>query len=162
MSVAPYRPKIRKNPLRQSQRLIHRPRRNTLSDGKPMPLVYGNVQSSSVQLRALLALQKRSSIVASGLVLLAIATYGWTVWVPNIWSQEYRKMRTLERQERQLTQTNEAMKHQLSQQAERSGLLPVNPHQSIFLSPPTPSSTQPQQPATARPTFNPPSVTVAY
>ena len=162
MSVAPYHPNTRKDTRHKSQRPKRLSRRNVVRDRKPMSLVSRDVKSLPVQLRAMLTLQKGSSIVASGLVLAAIATYGWTVWVPNVWSGEYRKMRTLERQERQLTQTNEVMKHQLAQQAERSGLLPVNPHQSIFLSPPKPSPAQSQPPEASRQPLNRPNVPVAY
>jgi hypothetical protein len=109
----------------------------------------------------MILLQKSSSAVTCCLVTGALAAYGWTVCVPKIWSHEYHKLQSLQRHERQLTETNEALKNQLARQAERSGLVQPNPSQSIFLTP-TAAASQPQKPAAVRTTLPAVPTPVAY
>ena len=63
----------------------------------------------------------------------ALTVYGWTVYAPKSWSEEFRKLETLQRHERDLTATNERLKSQLARQAEKSGLAKPHPAQSLFI-----------------------------
>ncbi|MDJ0658037.1 MAG: hypothetical protein QNJ42_00945 [Crocosphaera sp.] len=95
--------------------------------GKQLPLA----------LQFLLLVQKGSTSFTCGLVAITLGVYGWTVYAPTLWSQEFSKLKTLQRNERQLAATNESLKHKMAEQAEQpaAGLTPPNPYQSIFLSP---------------------------
>jgi hypothetical protein len=101
---------------------------------KPLPL---RTRQLSQRARSLLALQKISSGIAFCLVVSALGVYAWSVCIPRLWSQESRKLETLQRHERHLTAMSESLKNQLAQQAERpeTGLAKLNPAQVIFLSP---------------------------
>ncbi|EAZ91183.1 hypothetical protein [Crocosphaera chwakensis] len=88
-------------------------------------------------LQFLLLVQKSSTTFTCGLVAITLGVYAWTVYAPTLWSQEFSKLKTLQRNERQLTSTNESLKHKMAEQAEQPGssLTAPNPHQSIFLAP---------------------------
>lgn len=88
-------------------------------------------------LRALLFLQQSSATIAFFLIAATLGVYAWTVYAPKQWSQEYKKLETLHRHERHLTATNETLKNQLAQQAERpeTGLANPQPQNAIFLAP---------------------------
>ncbi len=88
-------------------------------------------------LQFLLLVQKSSATLTFCLVSITLAVYGWTVCGPSLWSQEFRKLTKLQRDERHLVGTNETLKHQLAQQAQKpaSGLAQPHPSQSLFLPP---------------------------
>lgn len=94
-------------------------------------------------LRFLLVLQHSSSVFACCTIVSALAIYGWSVYTPQLWNQEYKKLESLRRNERNLTTTNETLKNELAQQAEKpeTGLSAPNPGRLIFLSP-TPASSE--------------------
>ncbi|MEY3826897.1 MAG: hypothetical protein RLZZ148_1715 [Cyanobacteriota bacterium] len=83
----------------------------------------------------LMALEKAMSGVALTLLAGSLGFYAWTVYLPKLWSREYQKLETLQRHERQIIATNESLKHQLAQQAEKpeTGLTNPQPAQSIFI-----------------------------
>jgi hypothetical protein len=110
----------------------------------------------------MMLVHRSSSAVTCCLVTAALAAYGWTVCIPKIWSHEYRQFQSLQRHERELTETNEALKNQLARQAERSGLVQPNPSQSIFLTPTAAPANQPQKSAAAKATLPLVSTPVAY
>jgi len=85
----------------------------------------------------LCSLQRRSLVVLFLLVAGMLASYGWTVYSQQKWTQAYRKLEILQRNERQLTITNEVLKNQLALQAEQADthLLPSAPELTIFLQP---------------------------
>lgn len=87
------------------------------------------------QIILLLAIEKGLSGLALIFLASSLGFYAWTVYLPKLWSQEYRKLETLQRHERQMIATNESLKHQLAQQAEKpeAGLTNPQPHQSIFI-----------------------------
>lgn len=98
-------------------------------------------------LSPLLFLQRSSDILTFVLVASTLTLYAWTVYTQQQWTQEYRKLENLQRDERYLTTTNEVIKNQLAQQAEKpsTGLVAPTPAKTIFLQP------APQrQPPTAR------------
>lgn len=165
MSVAPYLPSRTKQRRRQPrQPATHsQNRRATAAQTREKNLAPLSRADNSlpVKLQAMMLLHRSSSAVTCCLVTAALAAYGWTVCIPKIWSQEYHKLESLQRHERQLTETNEALKSQLARQAERSGLVQPNPSQSIFLTPTAVPASQPHKPEAAR-TLPPVSSPVAY
>lgn len=94
-------------------------------------------QSLPLALQFMLLVQKSSTLLTFGLVTITLGVYGWTVYAPTLWSKEFSKLKTLQRDERQLISTNETLKHKMAKQAEQpgSGLTQPNPSQSLFLSP---------------------------
>lgn len=119
-SVAPTT--ITRKPSQPRSKVTHLPTKS-----KRLPLA----------LQFLLLLQKGSTTFTCGLVAITLGVYGWTVYAPTLWSQEFSRLKTLQRDERQLAATNESLKHQMAQQAEQpeSGLTPPNPHKSLFVTP---------------------------
>lgn len=118
----------------------------------PKPTVRSLPATRSIPkwLRLLILTQRGSSIVTFALVGLTLLVYGWTVYAQELWGRQYRQLEALQRQERQLTATNEALKQNLAQQAEQPGsrLTPPNPNSMIFLPPAAPRpSTAPAAPA---------------
>jgi len=81
--------------------------------------------------------QRGSLVVAFILVTATLIVYGSTVYTQQLWSKEYRKLKTLTRNEREMVATNEGLKNQLALQAGRpgSGLVPQTPDSTIFLQP---------------------------
>ncbi|NEO29275.1 MAG: hypothetical protein F6K36_02230 [Symploca sp. SIO3C6] len=88
-------------------------------------------------LQSLLFLQRSSDLISVLLVGATLSIYSWTVWTQQQWTREYRKLETLQRQERDLTSANETLKEQLAQQAESpaSGLVNPTTANTIFLPP---------------------------
>ncbi|BBA79835.1 hypothetical protein RGRSB_1401 [cyanobacterium endosymbiont of Rhopalodia gibberula] len=86
-------------------------------------------------LQFLLLINKVSAIFAFCIVTLTLGVYGWTVRVPSLWSQEFRKLTKLQQEERYLVGANEVLKHQLAQQAQKPevGLTQLHPKDLIFL-----------------------------
>ncbi|BAY23270.1 hypothetical protein NIES2100_30340 [Calothrix sp. NIES-2100] len=99
------------------------------------------------------ACHRYSSCVAFLLVATTLVVYGWTVYSQELWSQGYRRLQTLQRQERQLTTTNAALTNKMAQEAEQpaAGLALPTPSRTIFLPPAahspnsTPTQTTPNQ-----------------
>lgn len=58
----------------------------------------------------LYVIHRHSGIMAFVLVATTLVIYGWTVYSQQLWSQSYRKLQTLQRDERQLTTTIEVLK----------------------------------------------------
>ena len=86
-------------------------------------------------LQFLLLINKVSATFAFCLVTLTLSVYGWTVRVPTLWSQEFRKLTKLQQEERYLVGANEVLKHQLAQQAQKPevGLNQLHPKDLVFL-----------------------------
>lgn len=116
-------------------------------------------------LQFLLLIQKGSTTLSFCLVTVTLAVYGWTVCAPSLWSQEFRKLTKLQRDERHLVGTNETLKHQLGQQAQNpgSGLAQPNPKQLFFLDPASVPSIE-EEPAVVSQKGDPfvPQTAVAY
>lgn len=111
-------------------------------------------QQAPVWLKSLLFVQRSSDAVTFLLIAATLALYSWTVYTQQQWTKEYDKLQTLQRNERQLTTTNEGIKNQLAQQAEKpeAGMVTPNPRNTIYLQPapqrqvPTPSKTAEPEP----------------
>lgn len=142
------------NPLR----LATPPRRASVSPTTvrrlPQP------KTSPGWLRFLLVLQHSTGGLALLLGGSLLAVYGWTVYIQQVWGQDYRSLQALERQERELSVANEILSSQLAREAEspNSGLLLPQAGDAIFLEAP---ADLPPMPAQAAPiTQEPPSLPV--
>ena len=99
------------------------------------PAKFPQTKRLPVKLQVLLLLQRGSL----GLALISMATslglYLSTVPIPQLWSQEYKKLETLQRQERQLTEINETLKYQIARQSEveNSNLSIQQPNDAVFI-----------------------------
>jgi hypothetical protein len=105
--------------------------------GQKVEKLNTGLQSTPAWLSPLLFLQRSSDILTFVLVSSTLTLYAWTVYTQQQWTQEYRKLETLQRDERHLTTTNEVIKNQLAQQAEKpsTGLVTPTPAKTIFLQP---------------------------
>jgi hypothetical protein len=90
-----------------------------------------------VQLQILLFLQKSSFGLALVLIASSIAVYVSNVRIPQLWSQEYSNLETLQRQERELIAINETLKHEIAQKAQEknSQLVSLSVDNAIFIPP---------------------------
>jgi hypothetical protein len=102
-------------------------------------------------------LQRGSDVITLILGIVTLTIYSWTVYTQQQWTQEYRKLGTLQRNERDLTTTNEIIKDQLAQQAERpaTGLVTPTTANTLLLSP------APQRPFQESPNQTPDQETLA-
>ncbi|MGB5595522.1 MAG: hypothetical protein WBM62_16010 [Crocosphaera sp.] len=118
------------------QTISSRPYQSPPKPSKVTPLPT-KPQQIPLALQFLLLVQKSSTTLTFGLVAITLVVYAWTVYAPTLWSQEFSKLKTLQRNERQLASTNESLKNTMAERAEQagSGLMPPKPDKSIFLSP---------------------------
>ncbi|MDF5716915.1 MAG: hypothetical protein PUP93_24365 [Rhizonema sp. NSF051] len=94
-----------------------------------------------------------SSAIAFLLVSTALVVYGWTVYSQQLWSQSYRQLQNLQRQERELKTKNEVLKNKIAQEASQPSakLVSPTPATMIFMNPapidsnPTPPTTKPTE-----------------
>ncbi|TAD75127.1 MAG: hypothetical protein EA001_14560 [Oscillatoriales cyanobacterium] len=88
-------------------------------------------------LQRLKKIQRWSAVTAVVAIALAVVAYGQTVQIQNAWSSDYKRLQTLQRQERDLRVALEVLKDQVARQAEAadSTLQPPSPKQLIFLRP---------------------------
>jgi hypothetical protein len=88
-------------------------------------------------LSLLLWTQRGSSGVTLILGAAILVTYGWTVYIQQQWGREFDRLESMKKQERQLVSTNEVLKNQMAEQAEKptAGLLLPDPSNAIFLTP---------------------------
>ncbi len=87
-------------------------------------------------LKLLLVLQKSSFGLALALMLSSMGLYISTVQIPRLWSEEYRNLENLQRQERELIAINETLKYQLAHQASQDNNLSISkPESAVFIPP---------------------------
>ena len=81
--------------------------------------------------------QRYSSIAALLLAVANLMVYGWTVYAQQLWTQNSQKLQELQRQERQITTTNEVIKNKMAKEAEKptAGLVAPTPAQTVFVPP---------------------------
>lgn len=88
------------------------------------------------KLKTLSLLQKSSFGLAIASMTASIGLYVATVQIPKLWSQEYRHLENLQRQERQLISINETIKYQIAQEAGQDNRLAISqPESAVFISP---------------------------
>jgi hypothetical protein len=82
-------------------------------------------------------LQTSSSFVALCLIGTTLFLYGWTVYTQQTWGKQYKNLEHLQKQERDLTFTNETMKNTLAEDTnmEDSDLIPATPEKLVFINP---------------------------
>ncbi|MDY7019733.1 MAG: hypothetical protein SWJ54_00020 [Cyanobacteriota bacterium] len=91
-------------------------------------------------LRSLVSLQKVSSVVTGAIVGVSLSVYSLTAYREFAWTKEYQILEKYRTQEQQLRTFNEALKHQIAQDAQKSdtGLVEREPLDMIFLRPAPP------------------------
>jgi hypothetical protein len=99
--------------------------------------VMPNSESPPLWLLRLHTIHRNSSIVAFLLVAATLVVYGWTVYSQELWSQAYHKLQNLQRQDRQLTTTNEVLQNKMAVEGEKpsTGLVAPTPARAIFINP---------------------------
>lgn len=111
--------------------------RNSQSSKPPLAVVSLTPAPSAVRklptaspvpnwLRLLIQAQRGSLIVTFALVIATLMVYGGTVYMQQLWSKEYRKLKTMQRSERQMLAASEVLKIKLfnRQKALIQGWLP--------------------------------------
>jgi hypothetical protein len=93
--------------------------------------------TTPIWLLRLISVNRYTSIVTFLLVGTTLIIYGWTVYSQSVWQQAYRRVQSLQSQERQLITTNATLTSKMAEEAEqpKTGLLLPNPAGIIFLSP---------------------------
>ena len=88
-------------------------------------------------LKLLVVAQQGSTVVAAGLVAVALMVYSWTVYVDKMVFRTSRELEALKAETQQMTTTNETLKHSLAEwaAASGSGFQDHRPHQTVFLRP---------------------------
>lgn len=87
-------------------------------------------------LQVLSLLQKASFGLALVSLTASLGLYTATVRIPELWSEEYRNLENLQRQERELTAINEKIKYQIARDASDSNRLSISkPESAVFISP---------------------------
>jgi hypothetical protein len=141
------------NAVRFERSAVRHPHIHTKASAQTLSL---SQRPTPIWLSPLLFLQRGSDIVTFVLVAATLTLYAWTVYTQQQWTQEYRKLENLQRDERHLTTTNALIKDQLAQQAEKpaTGLVTPTPANTIFLppAPQRPSSSTPSKTAASEPT----------
>lgn len=91
----------------------------------------------AVWLLRLHKVNRYSSVLAFVLVVATLIVYGWTVYSQELWSQSYRKLKNLQRHERQLNTANATLTSKIAQEAEKPDTKLVSPtsETTIFLPP---------------------------
>jgi hypothetical protein len=94
-------------------------------------------------LKALSFLERGSSVFSFFVIGAMLFVYGMSVYVPYEWTQEYRKLKQLQKDERQVIATNEIIKNQLAKQANLEGIGLVDPEPTMrpIILPVTPAKT---------------------
>jgi len=97
----------------------------------------GNPWAKPIWLRSLLRMKTGTAIAMLILVSAVVGLYSKVVYTKQHWGQEYRKLERLQKEERQVTIFNEALKNDIAQTAKKggTGLVPPNGSQMIVLEP---------------------------
>ncbi len=76
-------------------------------------------KQTSVRLKPLFVLQRVALGSGSLLMVTSAVVYIFTVPIPQLWSQEYEQLKSLQRQARELTAANETLKNNIVRQAQQ-------------------------------------------
>jgi hypothetical protein len=100
-----------------------------------LPRVSSSHTTTPWWLLRLYALHRYTCLGTFSLVVAVLVVYGWTVYSQKLWGQSYRKLQELQRDERQLTKTNEVLKDKMAKEAEKpnTGLSSPSANKTIFL-----------------------------
>lgn len=99
-------------------------------------------------LRSLTGIYSISSVTTILLGAATLTMYASTVYHQQQWSQEYGRLESLRREERQLSATNEVLKNNIAESAEQpnTGLVPPEAAPTIVLEPAPPSKSAAPKP----------------
>ena len=123
--------KPQKNYNQQPSKRNHREARKVI---KSQTFPQQNRLPQNLQLLSLL--QKGSFGLALVSLAASMGLYISTVKIPELWSQEYRNLENLQRQERELTAINEKIKYQIAHEASKDNRLSISkPESAIFIPP---------------------------
>jgi hypothetical protein len=124
----------------------HITRKNYLADDKVVTEAF----SQPIWLRGLFLLKTSSSIFCLLMITTMFVFYGVTVYAPQGWTREYQKLKALQKNERQITSTNEIIKDQLAEQAvkQETGLVNPDPTKPAIFLGATPTQTLDLEPIT--------------
>lgn len=112
-----------------------------------------NPWAKPIWLRSLLGMNTATAIAMLIVVGAVVGLYSKVVYTKQNWGQEYRKLERLQKEERQVTIFNEALKNDIAQTAKQDGTGLVAPNGSLMiLLEPTP--VRPLQEAAAAPPEN--------
>ena len=126
---------VEKTPSRKQK--IARKSRNCSKTNTNKVIQRDSSFKSPLWLRSLLIIQQSSGAIAFVTIAIMFSLYASIVYTQQMWSKEYRKLKSLQRQERILIQTNETLKNDLADLAKKSstGLVSLDPQKSVFLTP---------------------------
>lgn len=93
-------------------------------------------------LKILLFFQRSSTVVTIGLIGITTIVYAQTNYTPQQWTEQYRKLIMLQSAERNLVATDESIKNQIAEEAEKKETGLVNPLPSSVLFLPSPTGLQ--------------------
>lgn len=96
-----------------------------------------NPWAKPIWLRSLLGMNTATAIAMLIVVGAVVGLYSKVVYTKQNWGQEYRKLERLQKEERQVTIFNEALKNDIAQTAKQdgTGLVPPNGSLMILLEP---------------------------
>ena len=126
---------VRSAPAQRTKRLSSAQPASESPQADPIPRAFR--PQHPLWLTLLLWTQRSSSLVTLALGAAILATYGWTVYIQQQWGRDFDRLEAMKKQERQLISTNEVLKNQMAEQAEKptAGLLLPDPSNAIFLTP---------------------------
>ncbi len=141
------------NPPITPQKRLNRNNRRSQKNENPSVQCSESIQYP-LWLKGFIFLNHGSSLICYVTVAVALVLYGITVYAPRQWTSKYNQLQHLQKQERQFTFTDEILKDNLGESAQKPESGFVSPEQSkppIFVPSTTPQSITP-------PTLNPPRI----
>ena len=129
-----YSPQPQFTPANDNQQKLTKPNRKVKKVVRNRHFPQQDRLPQNLQLLSLL--QKASFGMALVSLAASMGLYISTVKIPELWSQEYRNLEDLQRQERELTAINEKIKYQIAHEASKDNRLSISkPESAIFISP---------------------------
>ena len=146
-NITPF-PTTNRSRYQKQQQIQFQPLSSSSRNQPKTVSVLPKLREAPVWVKALILAQQGSAIAAFCLVSAALGVYSWTVYAQASWGREYDRLEQLQKDQRQMTTANEALKNQIAQQAEapESGLVLPDFSNTIFLPP------APDRPLRADPT----------
>ncbi|BAZ14193.1 hypothetical protein NIES4071_60330 [Calothrix sp. NIES-4071] len=119
----------------QSKNNLTQSPQDRISSGQEIPIMPRAAETMPAWLLRLCSLQRYTSVLSFLLVVATLIAYGYTVYSQQLWSKLYRNLQELQRNERQLTITNNALKSKIAAEAENksTGLVSPSPASQLFI-----------------------------
>ncbi len=114
---------------RQNKKVSIRRKGNQIKNSKQTNIAKPNTEylTFPLWLKALLLLHNTSYLVCFATIAIMLTIYGMTVSAPLIWTSQFYKLRELQKDERQMTSTNETVKEELLMQSKKNDFGLTNP-----------------------------------